>query len=365
MKKIKLSDLRPGMTTATPVYSKKGQILVPAHTILTTQNISRLSYYEIDSAFIFSQEEMNSRLIDNTRETTPHLTTYNERIINTKEFQVFQTSYHHKVSFITDSLNGIIKNSKKIDQIDLLTEVNHLFQEKATSLSVFDMLHNMREIDDSTYAHSVNVGIIARMLGYWLGFSTEDLDLLTLSGLFHDIGKCMIDPAIIQKPGKLTSAEYEQVKQHPLLGYEILKNQSLHPHILYSALMHHERSDGSGYPAGLKSDATDSFAQIISIADVYDAMTSNRCYRDGLCPFEVIATFEQEGLHKYNPKFILTFLEHIADVYNNNDVMLNDSSQGTIVLINRNQLSRPIIRLTDGTFINLLERRDLYIDKII
>lgn len=139
------------------------------------------------------------------------------------------------------------------------------------------------------------------MLGNWLGFSEDAQNTLTLCGLLHDIGKSRIPASIIGKPGRLTSEEFEQIKRHPLLGYELLKNQPLDPHIKNAALMHHERCDGSGYPFGLYASDIDDYASIIAVADVYDAMTADRCYRLGLCPFEVIAQFEQEGLQRYKP----------------------------------------------------------------
>lgn len=88
--------------------------------------------------------------------------------------------------------------------------------------------------------------------------------------------------------------------------------------------MHHERYDGTGYPNHLVGKEIDDMAAIIAIADVYDAMTSDRCYRRALCPFEVIASFELEGLNRYNPQFILCFLEHIANTYVNNNVLLSN-----------------------------------------
>ena len=106
------------------------------------------------------------------------------------------------------------------------------------------------------------------------------------------------------------------------------------------------------------------FEAIISIADVYDAMTSNRCYRSALCPFEVIAQFEYEGLHKYHALYILTFLERIAESYLNSDVLLSDNSIGRIVYINK-RLTRPIVQLDNQKFINLEENPDIYIEAII
>ena len=129
-------------------------------------------------------------------------------------------------------------------------------------LSIFDMLHNMRQIDDSTYAHSLNVALIARMLGEWMSWPEEDLETLTLAGLLHDIGKCMISPEILNKPALLSPDEYEEVKKHARYGAEILENQPIDKRIVLAALMHHERCDGSGYPLGLTTNDIDDFAKI-------------------------------------------------------------------------------------------------------
>ena len=128
--------------------------------------------------------------------------------------------------------------------------------------------------------------------------------------------------------------------------------------------MHHERCDGSGYPLALTEGDIDDFALIVAIADVYDAMTAARIYRAPLCPFEVIAEFEKEGLQKYKPKYILTFLEHIATTYQNNRVMLSNGESAKIVLLNQQVFSKPLVQLTDGSCIDL-NRSPLYIKAII
>ena len=128
--------------------------------------------------------------------------------------------------------------------------------------------------------------------------------------------------------------------------------------------MHHERCDGSGYPFGLYASDIDDYASIIAVADVYDAMTADRCYRLGLCPFEVIAQFEQEGLQRYKPRYILTFLEHIAHTYLHNRVLLNNGQTGEIIFINK-RLTRPTIQIAPARFINLEEHPELYIQAII
>ena len=239
-----------------------------------------------------------------------------------------------------ENINNFIVNDEDLNVDQLLDETLTLFGENSTTISMFDMLHNMRQIDDSTYAHSVNVALICRLIGKWKNFSEKDMDTLTLCGLLHDIGKSKIPNEIIGKPGKLTDSEYEEIKKHPVIGYNLVKNLDIDQRIKNAVLLHHERFDGKGYPLGLTGNEIDDFTSIVSIADVYDAMTANRCYRDGLCPFEVIAMFEKEGLTQFNPKYILTFLDHIANTYINNEVLLSDGSSGKIVLINK-KLTRP------------------------
>ena len=296
--------------------------------------------------------------------TAQRLETYSQRIRRSPEFQRFKTDYTKKVSFMKENINNFIVNDEDLNVDQLLDETLTLFGENSTTISMFDMLHNMRQIDDSTYAHSVNVALICRLIGKWKNFSEKDMDTLTLCGLLHDIGKSKIPNEIIGKPGKLTDSEYEEIKKHPVIGYNLVKNLDIDQRIKNAVLLHHERFDGKGYPLGLTGNEIDDFTSIVSIADVYDAMTANRCYRDGLCPFEVIAMFEKEGLTQFNPKYILTFLDHIANTYINNEVLLSDGSSGKIVLINK-KLTRPTIQLDNGNFVNLESRLDLYVQAII
>ena len=130
---------------------------------------------------------------------------------------------------------------------------------------------------------------------------------------------------------------------------------------------HHERCDGSGYPNKLSGDSIDDFTLVIAAADVYDAMTSARAHRDPLCSFQVINKFEKDGLNKYHTKYVLTFLEHMANTYNNSRIMLNTAKTGRVVYINKSDLSRPVIQLDSGDIINLSDNKhkDLYIKSIL
>lgn len=194
--------------------------------------------------------------------------------------------------------------------------------------------------------------------------SEEDINLATACGILHDLGKLLVDQSIIRKPGGLTDSEFAEIKKHPFAGYRMLMERGANDIICNAALMHHERCDGSGYPSALKDEEIDDMAMLVAIADVYDAMTSTRVYRGPLCPFRVIESFEEDGLLKYNPRFLLPFLENIADTYLTSPCSLNDGRKGTIIFINKHKLSRPIVKCGEE-YINLTLTPNLYIDSLL
>ncbi len=360
---VNVEELSEDMVVADDVYSKSGQLILRKNSKLTRQMISHLAYYHVTSIPITVGElsEATKYNIAHKKEVEQN---HINKLLDSPEYRNFRKKYLNNIEIIEKEFNDIILKNAPINEQAFIHDTLELFQDNQTTYSLFGMLHTMKQIDDSTYAHSMNVAIISRLIGIWLDLPKQDLDNLTLAGLLHDIGKCQIPDEILLKPGKLTKPEFDFIKKHPEFGYSIVSSQEIDPRIKRAVLLHHERFDGSGYPFGYKGDQLKQFEAIISIADVYDAMTSNRCYRSALCPFEVIAQFEYEGLHKYHALYILTFLERIAESYLNSDVLLSDNSIGRIVYINK-RLTRPIVQLDNQKFINLEENPDIYIEAII
>jgi len=351
MKEYPSAQLKPGMITALPVLTASGQIVIHENVILTSQLIMRLGFYNIKSATVLD--------LDPKAELS-----YSQQVKKSPQFQKFQLDFTFKTKDIQQSFEDII-NGRVISTDTLLSQVTSLFHEKQTTIDFFDMIHNFRINDDTIYAHSVNVALISRVIGLWLKLPKEEIDTLTLAGLLHDIGKTKIPEDILNKKEKLTDSEYTLIKKHPQFGFDILRKQKqLDIRIIKTALMHHERCDGSGYPLKLTAKDIEPFARIISIADVYDAMTAARAYRSPLCPFEVISEFETDGLQKYDPQYILTFLEHIATTYQNNRVMLSNGESAKIVLLNHQIFSKPLVELNDHSCIDL-SKSDLFIKAII
>lgn len=376
MKEYQTKDLLPGMVTAIPVRTKRGQLIINPNVELTRTLISRLEFYGIASVQITENKQVATPM--ETPKDPAYFpakspvsapspvsdASYSQKLKSSPEFQRFQVDFTLRSQDLKNCFDAYLSDGGTVNKEELLSKTISLVSPKQTTLDVFDMLHNMRQVNDSTYAHSLNVAIISRIIGKWLHFSNEELDTLTLAGLLHDIGKTKIPDEVLNKDGKLTDEEFQMIRNHPKYGYDILKSQPLNSHIKKAALMHHERCDGSGYPMGLTMEEIDDYALIIAIADVYDAMTAARSYRAPLCPFEVIAEFEKDGLQKYKSKYILTFLENIANAYQNNRVMLSDGTSARIVLLNHRRLSKPLVQLDDGACIDL-EKSPLYIKAII
>ena len=131
-----------------------------------------------------------------------------------------------------------------------------------------------------TFRHSVDVATIAMIIGKTMGMNSTELHEIGIAGLLHDMGKSKVDPAILNKPSKLTEEEFEHMKQHPVLGYRILKDkQGFKDIISLAVLQHHEKMDGSGYPMGVTAEKICRYARILSVADVYDALVTNRPYK--------------------------------------------------------------------------------------
>ncbi len=362
MKEYLIKDLKPGMVTAEPVKTPSGQLIVNPNVELTATLISRMDFYGIERVSIITEDDPAPKHVSTT--TGIENVSYSQKVKSSPAFQKFQVDFTLRTNDLKQCFDAFLRSGGTVNKDDLLRETASLISSQKTTIEFFDMLHNMRQDNDSTYAHSLNVALISRMIGIWLKFSPEDLDTLTLAGLLHDIGKTKIPDEVLNKQSRLTDEEFALIKQHPQFGYDILKKQPLNSHIKKAALMHHERCDGSGYPLGLTLDEIDDYAFIIAIADVYDAMTAARSYRDPLCPFQVIAEFEKDGLQKYKPKYILTFLEHIATTYQNNRVMLDNGHTAKIVLLNRNRLSKPLVELDDGSYLDL-DKSPHYITSLI
>lgn len=404
MKELSVDRLKSGMVLSNSVKTKRGQTIAKAGTVLNHQLIARLQFYHIETVDVENEiEEEPAPAVQPAPAPVPQPApapvpqpapvpepapapvpepapvqepaqpekkertfiedslSFSQKLGQSPEFIDFQMAYTISMEQLKKDFEAIKAGDMNAESELTLKDANALLQNR-TPLELFDMIHNMRSLDDSVYAHSLNVALIARVIGKWLKFDRDELQLLLTAGLLHDIGKTVIPDAILNKKGKLTDEEFAEIKKHTIYGHKILRTANADQEICLAALQHHERADGSGYPRGLEGDEISTFASIIAIADVYDAMTAARPYRAPLCAFQVIEEFQKDGMQKYNPKHLLTFLKHVASLYNNSRVILNDGRAVRIVYINSANLARPIVEeISTGKIIDLTTEPSLHI----
>lgn len=366
-KRILTNQAVPGMVVAEDIYTFNNQLIIGKNATLTNRTITRLKFYSIyDIRIILDEGGSESESTgENTTIFFPPTKSFLQDVRSSEEFIKFNSKFVTTVDNLKSTFAQIAENpSEPIAVEKMLAETNKILKECRNGVHLFHILESMRDYDDLTYAHSLSVSLICGAMGHWFGFNDDDIATLTLSGLLHDIGKMAMPQELITKPGPLSAAEYKIIQSHPQKGFELIKQQNLDQRVKNTVLMHHERCNGNGYPHRLTTSKIDTFAKIVSIADTYEAMTAARVYREAICPFEVIRVFETEGLVEYDPHYLLSFLEHMVETYVQSRVHLSNGLEGEVIMINKFDLSRPIVKI-QNLYIDLSKRKHLTITSVL
>ncbi len=274
--------------------------------------------------------------------------------IHTENFKIYQQNYE-----AFDKLVKMVRDDKPID-MEQITDIVEKFSNTHSYSSLLKYINGIRKVDHYTYQHSLNVCYLAMMLAKWSGSNPNDA---ALAGLCHDLGKIKVGQDILNKPGDLTEEEWREVKRHSFLGYDILlQSGDLSKEVLAAVLYHHERSDGTGYPQGLKGDKIPELARILAIVDVFDALTSDRSYRDKKDFFEVLQ-FMHNQYQEFDLRLLRIFTEHMLDILVGEQVLLSNNQVGRIVFKNPYRPFSPLIQTEDG-FIDLSKTDEIKIARM-
>lgn len=353
---ISIDHVNPGMITARDIFTDVGQMLIGANTELDGKHLRKLRLYQIHDVPI--------------KEFMPKVNSPSEPIHpirrskeNHERLKLFEASYMENNVSLKDQMLSI-SEGKRINVAELFCISDELLTTIKYKSNLFSFLNNLQGFDDYTYSHCINVSLISNTIGQWLGFGEKELMNISVAGLLHDIGKTQIDKSILNKPSKLTDEEEAIMKKHAEYGFKIIEKQDIDYNIKMAVLMHHERYDGSGYPLKAKNNQINDYAKIVAIADVYDALTSDRPYRSRFTPFYVIHRFEQEYLGHLDTKFLMTFLQNIAYCYLDSWCLLSTGEEAKIMFINKHDLSRPIVQV-DNVILDLSHEKSIYIEKIL
>ncbi|AOT70868.1 HD-GYP domain-containing protein [Geosporobacter ferrireducens] len=330
-KKIEVNKLTPGDILAYDLYLDHGAMIIPAGTKLTVNHIVRLKNME-------------------------------EKIVSIDLTKVYIKSIQDSKVLMKKAMDG-----KPITKKEVVKMLQPLLKETRREKNIVRLLLQLQSQDDYTFQHTVNIGIVAGVIAKWMGYTDEEeLSKITIAGTLHDIGKSKIPMQILKKPGPLTPVEFEVIKKHPRLGYDILnKMPSYEDEIKLAVRQHHEREDGRGYPQGLVGDDIHPYAKIIAVADVYHAMTSKRVYRGRISPFLVLDHLHS-NMDRLDTEIILVFVKNMLNCLIGSKVGLSDGRKGHVTFVDPKAIGYPVIRLEGShKIIDLYEQKDLTVEEIL
>lgn len=238
---------------------------------------------------------------------------------------------------LTDARLGKSINKDKLDEL-LGNIVESIFRNRHALTS----LSRLKAYDDYTFTHSVNVCILSVALGRNLEFSREDLLALGVGALLHDIGKMLLPESLVNKPGAYTAAERVKIQEHPSIGADFISESAdIKLDSIYVVSQHHEKYDGSGYQWNLSKDEIHQFARIAGLTDMYDAMTTDRVYRKGLLPTEVLKILYLRGPDYFGTGLVDSFIRSIGIYPIGSLVEFNTGEMGFVTSVNQSDLVRP------------------------
>lgn len=352
MRYLAINLVQEGMRLGKTIFNEQGVVLINANTELTRAAIDRLELLGYKGLLI--EDEFSEGI----------------------EYQENFVSNEVRFSLAKKLNNALtLKSDKKTlsNEIDnLQSMISELVDDMLSKRELNLNLLELKMFDNYTYFHSVNVAIIALAIAYHLKLNKADMLAVGTAALFHDIGKLFIGTEILNKPGKLTDEEFEIMKTHSKKGYDVLSGgNNLSSKITVSVLSHHEHYDGSGYPNGLSGENIILFGRIICIADVYDALTSDRSYRKGCSVLEAIEYVMANSGTLFDPELVKIFTSRVYPYPVGASVLLSNGETGLVIGNSDEVCLRPTLKIISGEeprivdLINDSEYRSVVITKLI
>jgi len=276
-----------------------------------------------------------------------------------EELEKADVLYGEAVDYARSFMDDV-RDGRPIDINDAKPMINDLIDSVFRNESAAAAISKLKAFDEYTYTHCINVSVLAVVLGKRLGYSRKRLEVIGMAGMFHDVGKALIPPQILNKPGKLTEDEMNVMRTHPLHAYKILTQQPDIPdEVIRAAMEHHEKHDGSGYPRGLKGNEISETARLLAVVDVYDALTSKRVYKDPLPPSKVLGMMYKWRVTDFHPNIVEQFIKSLGVYPVGSLVRLSNDLSGVVIGHNPDDPLRPSVRISFDTQMNAQIYKDV------
>jgi len=336
---VHVADLKSGDIVSRDVFNSYGLFVLPAGTQLSSLEIAKLLQHHIEYVDIEPRRDYMSTALS----LRP----------------MFEQAVSGSESLFREALESGIVRREQVDEV--FRPLTDKLPEERDVVSVLLLLNTEAEY---TFNHAVRVGILAYYIAKWLDWSDEEALTISKAGFLCDIGKCRIDPALLNKPEPLTEEEFRKVRKYPIYGYEIIKRSFGNEIMAKAVLQHLERMDGSGHPYGIKGDDIHIGARILAVADVCSAMISTRTYQERRDLLNVLRELYRLSFSELDPMVVQTFIRRLLPFFVGKTAILSNGESGVIIMTNPTDFFRPLVRCGD-TFIDVSRSSDLEVVDIV
>ncbi|MDP4085631.1 MAG: HD-GYP domain-containing protein [Bacillota bacterium] len=345
MRLVKTATISQGAYLGKAIYNDKGKILLNEGVKLQDDLLKRLTDMGIHYIYIKDKKTEDIEIQE------PISTGLRRKAIHSIEqnFLDLQSGNNSSYSVVVEQA---AKDFSKIIR-EILFEIKN-------NKDLLVLLADVYTYDHYIFIHSLNVTMYTLAIGLKLNLTEKELEILGLGAILHDVGKMKVPEKILLKPDRLTKEEFEEVKKHAEVGYHILRKiPTVSLIVAHCAFQHHERLNGSGYPRGIKESEIHLFGKIIAVADVFDAVTSNRVYRQAMLPHEGLEILYAGSGTLFDTKIIEAFRQAVAVYPTGITVILNDGRKGIVSGQNAGLSGRPIVRILEQNGAEITEPYDL------
>jgi HD-GYP domain-containing protein (c-di-GMP phosphodiesterase class II) len=358
MPEVRVNKQILGKRLKSRVLTEMGGCLYEKGTLITEQVLEFLEAFKI--AFVDLEETQQKQSIEKRENHQKERNTGHPK----NNTESFASMYQGAVQYMERLMHNVAGGAP-IPVMEIRNWLKPLMEQVNRPTGWLMALQSVQKAEKYTYHHCVGVALLSSIIARSNRFAENEIMQISLAGLLSDIGKSKIHPEILWKRGNLTEKEFEEMKSHTILGFEMIKGtMGLSEGVALAALQHHERMDGTGYPLGLTGEAIHPYAKIVAIADVVHAMSSTRSYRNQESPFQVLEFIRYENVGRFDPGLVHSFISSITQFPLGTLIKLNDGRIGRMIYVDRNHPTRPVIDV-DGEIISLLENKHLYIQEVL
>lgn len=363
---LDINKIKKGMILGEDIYDNGGRFLLPKETKISEEIIKILIHKSYKKHILIKANE-HSIVIEpmvqsenGEKQNVPH---YEISMRDIKEQVIVREKFKEMENSVKDNFDKLSRHNTGPEvRKELENTVSEIKNNLVVNTALLNEILDIKSIDEYLYNHSLNVSVISSIIGKWLSLKGADLDNLILAGLLHDIGKIRIDPQILHKPGALTENEFSEMKKHPLHSHRMLAELGYkNLEIIRAVTLHHEKEDGTGYPLGITGEKIPLYAKILSVADIFDAMTSNRVYKDRVSPFKVLEMFQNQTFGKLDYRIVSTFVKKFLEYYVGSEVLLSNDKKAKIISLNIYEITKPLVITFEGEFLDISKKREIKI----